>query len=60
VGFEAIKTGGDAARLPDSTTLRFRVTGVDPQLYLPPVDLPEGHEPLLLEMRLRVVATSEL
>ena len=57
VGFEAIKTGGDAERLPDSTPLRFRVTGIDPQLYLPAVDLPKGNEPLLLEMRLRVVTT---
>jgi hypothetical protein len=54
-GFEAIKTGGDIERLPDSTPLRFRITGVDPQLYLPPVDLPSGNEPLLLEMRLRVL-----
>lgn len=54
-GFEAIKTGGDIDRLPDSTRLRLRVTGVDPQLYLPAVDLPVGNEPLLLEMRLRVL-----
>src|SRR5688572_11180235 len=54
VGFEAIKTGGDVERLPEATSLRLRVTGVDPQLYLPAVDLPQGNEPLLLEMRLRV------
>jgi hypothetical protein len=58
VEFEAIKSGGDVERLPDSTPLRLRVTGVDPQLYLPPVDLPAGEEPLLLEMRLRIVTTS--
>jgi hypothetical protein len=55
VGFEAIKIGGDIERLADSTPLRFRVTGVDPQLYLPAVDVPAGNEPLLLEMRLRVL-----
>ena len=55
VGFEAINIGGDVERLPDSTPLRVRVTGVDPQLYLPAVDLPAGDEPLLLEMRLRVL-----
>jgi hypothetical protein len=57
VGLEAIRTGGDAERLPGSTPLRFRVTGVDPQLYLPAVDLPPGNDPLFLEMRLRVVTT---
>jgi hypothetical protein len=60
MGFAVIKTGGDVERLPDSTPLRLRVTGVDPQLYLPPVDLPAGPEPLLLEMRLRVVTLSKL
>jgi len=54
-GFEAIKTGGDVERLPDSHSLRLRVTGVDPQLYLPVVDLPPGNAPLLLEMRLRIL-----
>ena len=57
-GFEAIKIGGDVERLPNPTPLRLRVTGVDPQLYLPAVNLPAGHEPLLVEMRLRIVTTS--
>jgi hypothetical protein len=57
-GFDAIKTGGDVERFPDSTPLRFRITGVDPQLYLPPIDLAAGSEPLFLQMRLRVVTTS--
>jgi hypothetical protein len=35
--------------------LRFRVTGIDPQLYLPAVDLSEGNEALILEMRLRIL-----
>lgn len=54
-GFEAIKTGGDVERLPGATPLRLRVTGVDPQLYLPAIDLPPGNKPLLLELRLRVL-----
>jgi hypothetical protein len=53
--FETIKIAGDAERLPDSKALRFRVTGIDPQLYLPAVDLSAGDEPLVLEMRLRVL-----
>ena len=57
-GFEAIKAAGDLERFPDSALLRFRVTGVDPQLYLPSVNLPSVNEPLFLEMRLRIVTTS--
>ena len=52
-GFETIKTGGDAERLPDSKGLRLRVTGIDPQLYLPAIDLPPDNETLVLAMRLR-------
>jgi hypothetical protein len=54
-GFEAIKIAGDAERLPSSKGLRLRVTGIDPQLYLPAIDLPPGGESLLLETRLRVL-----
>jgi hypothetical protein len=54
-GFAAIKTGGDVERLPDANALRLRVTGVDPQLYLPAFNLPPGDGPLVLEMRLRVL-----
>lgn len=55
--FETIKTGGDVERLPNANALRLRVTGVDPQLYLPAIDLPPGDGPLLLEMRLRVLSS---
>jgi Methyltransferase domain len=56
-GFETLKTGGDVERLPDPNVLRLRVTGIDPQLYLPAVELPPGDEPLRLEMRLRVLSS---
>jgi hypothetical protein len=55
-GFEPIRIRGDAERLPDSEALRFRVTGIDPQLYLPAIELP-GNEPFVLEMRLRVLTS---
>jgi hypothetical protein len=55
-GFGSIKIAGDAERLPDATALRLRVTGIDPQLYLPAIGLPAGDEPLMLEMRLRVLS----
>jgi len=52
-GFDAIRVGGDAERIA-GPALCLRVTGVDPQLYLPPVDLPANEAALVLEMRLRV------
>lgn len=54
-GFDRIKIAGDAKRLEDSQGLRLRVTGIDPQLYLPAIDLAPGDEPLRVEMRLRVL-----
>ena len=57
LGFETIKTAGDVERLPDSKGLRLRVTGVDPQLYLPAITLPPADGRLLLEMRLRVLTS---
>jgi hypothetical protein len=36
---------------------RLHVTGIDPQMYLPAIDLPAGEAPFVLEMRLRVLQT---
>ncbi|HEY2138946.1 MAG TPA: hypothetical protein VGH00_02625, partial [Chthoniobacterales bacterium] len=55
IGFDAIRIGGDAERIPDRT-LRVRVTGIDPQLYLPPIALPAGDAPVVIDLRLRVTA----
>jgi hypothetical protein len=55
--FEPIKMAGDVERLPAPQGLRLRVTGIDPQLYLPAIDLPPSDEPLSLQMRLRVLAS---
>lgn len=52
---DSIAVRGDAERLPDPSLLRFRVTGIDPQLYLPAIETPAGNERLRVEMRLRVV-----
>ena len=51
--FEAIAVRGDAEPLPGENLLRLRVTGVDPQLYLPYVET-AGASRLSLEMRMRV------
>jgi len=51
--FDAVRVGGDGERIAGHA-LRLRVTGIDPQLYLPAVILPAGNVPAVLEIRLRV------
>jgi hypothetical protein len=55
-GFDLMTVAGDAERLPDPKRLRLKVTGVDPQLYLPPIELPSEQGPLVVHLRLRVLA----
>lgn len=52
--FDRIDIRGDAERLPDSALLRLKITGIDPQLYLPPIAIAASAEPLVVEMKLRV------
>jgi len=53
--FDSIDVRGDAKRLPSQSTLRVRVTGIDPRLHLPVVKLPdEEATPVIVHMRLRV------
>src|SRR5438067_278203 len=52
---DSIQLRGDAERLPDAKLFRFKITGIDPQLYLPSIET-ELHEPVFVEMRLRVSA----
>ena len=54
--FDSIAIGGDAERLPDAELLSFRITGIDPQLYLPAIELPAEEAPIALQLRLRVVS----
>lgn len=58
-GFDSIRSGGDIERLAHPTALRLKVTGIDPQLYLPVVALPPSSEPLVLELRLHVSAAPQ-
>jgi hypothetical protein len=53
--FDGIVIGGDAQSLPGENLLRLKITGIDPQLYLPHVET-AGASRLFLEMRLRVVS----
>ena len=52
--FDSIAVRGDAERLPDEKVLRLKITGIDPQLYLPRVET-AGAGRLFLEMRMRVI-----
>ena len=54
--FEAIRLGGDASRCEDPAHLRLRITGVDPQMYLPALQLPGNAGDVRVEMQLRVSA----
>jgi len=56
-GFDQITVRGDAERLPDDSLLRLRITGLDPQLYLPAIQTPADGA-LFVEMRLRVISSS--
>lgn len=55
--FDSIALSGDVERVDHPNALRLKITGVDPQLYLPVVALPASDEPLVLHLRLRVSAT---
>lgn len=53
-GFAPLHLAGDLEKLSDMPVLRLKITGVDPQIYLPPV--PGGNDvPIELRMRIRVV-----
>jgi hypothetical protein len=54
--FARITVAGDAERLPHPSQLRVKVTGVDPQLYFPPLQIPPETKRLQLTLRLRVSA----
>ena len=53
--FDKIVVRGHAQRLAQPEFLRLKITGIDPQLYLPPLAA-AGDQPLRVEMRLRVHA----
>ncbi len=52
--FDLICVGGDGKREPPGECLRLKITGPDPQLYLPILNIPETVEQLVVRLRLRV------
>jgi hypothetical protein len=52
--FDLICVGGDGKREPPGECLRLKITGPDPQLYLPILNIPETVEQLVVRLRLRI------
>lgn len=52
--FERLEVRGDAVREEQGDSLRLRITGIDPQIYLPGLTLPEAAGPAELKLKLRV------
>src|SRR5216684_1331152 len=59
-GFDAITCAGDSECVPDWSCMRVRITGIDPQLYLPPIPLTTSKENFVLEMRLRILTETAM
>jgi hypothetical protein len=51
--FDRIRVAGDCARIPAADQLRIKITGVDPQLYLPQITVP-GDREVAFTVRVRV------
>lgn len=54
--FVQVRVAGDAERLPSPDQLLLRITGLDPQLFLPTLEIPPGAASLQVHLRLRVRA----
>jgi hypothetical protein len=52
--FDQVRLAGDAQRLPHPDFLRLQITGADPQLFLPVLNIVAGEHPLRVRLRLRV------
>ena len=52
--FDRIRVAGDAERLSSEGALRLKITGADPQLYLPSIEVGNGKRALTVQLRLRV------
>lgn len=53
--FDRITVAGDAERVAHPRVLRLRITGVDPQLVLPELEIDPSDQPLRVELRLHVL-----
>ena len=58
--FDNITLAGDVERLPHANHLLLKITGIDPQLYLPPIPPMDERENFVLEIRLRVTSQASV
>jgi hypothetical protein len=47
---DRIVVAGDAHRLPHPDFLRLKISGIDPQLLLPVLDIPSEERPLQIQL----------
>ena len=52
--FDRITVAGDAERIANDKIFRLKITGADPQLYLPRLDIPAEESQLSVALRVRV------
>lgn len=52
--FDQVTVAGDAQRVPHPDFLRLQISGADPQLFLPVLNVGTGEHPLRVRLRLRV------
>ncbi|MFL6582927.1 MAG: class I SAM-dependent methyltransferase [Chthoniobacterales bacterium] len=57
--FDQLTIAGDCEREPHRESLQLRITGIDPQLYLPAIETKSATPPLAIALRLRVSAGTE-
>ena len=58
--FDNVALAGDVERLQHPNHLLLKITGIDPQLYLPSIQPYEGADDFVLEMRLRVTSRTSI
>lgn len=51
--FDSVRVAGDAERVPHPEFFRLKITGIDPQLWLPSIATAPEDRPLTVEIRLR-------
>lgn len=56
--FDQLTIAGDCRREAHDRWLRLQITGIDPQLYLPSLEMNSASEPLKVELKMRVSAAT--
>jgi SAM-dependent methyltransferase len=57
--FDLVRVDGDARRLPHADFFQLQITGADPQLFLPKLEIASGEHPVVVRLRVRIHFSSE-